>query len=265
MPRRQLAVRGQPGAQLRGVHLIRTQGDPLLSIPMWMWLKIKRSEGQTAGLGPCFHLPGQAILEFRFFEPQPRASIANCSGKRETGGGEQISHESCSKPGPGEVPKTDEESNPRPKTDSWDYRLPTLIYPGLVAQASMARLRNAQRRELPIWEFPQRIPNEHFGFPPLQKSFQGRRSLIVQIQTSLQKRAARKVVPSALGRELTLQAGQLYLKAPNNSEEARVLPTILKQTRKLMALQRSKQLWVLRHSAKREATSSSLVVEAHAL
>ena len=27
-------------------------------------------EGQTAGVGPCFHL-GQPILEFRFFEPQP--------------------------------------------------------------------------------------------------------------------------------------------------------------------------------------------------
>ena len=24
-----------------------------------------------AGFGPCFHLPGQAILEFLFFEPQP--------------------------------------------------------------------------------------------------------------------------------------------------------------------------------------------------
>ena len=32
-----------------------------------VWLKIKRSEGQTAGFGPCFHLPGQPILEFRFF------------------------------------------------------------------------------------------------------------------------------------------------------------------------------------------------------
>ena len=32
-------------------------------------LQIKRSEGQTAGLGPCFHLPGQAILEF--LEPRP--------------------------------------------------------------------------------------------------------------------------------------------------------------------------------------------------
>ena len=28
-------------------------------------------EGQTACFGPCFHLPGQPILEFRFFEPQP--------------------------------------------------------------------------------------------------------------------------------------------------------------------------------------------------
>ena len=24
-----------------------------------------------AGFGPCFHLPGQPILEFQFFEPQP--------------------------------------------------------------------------------------------------------------------------------------------------------------------------------------------------
>ena len=26
--------------------------------PMWAWLKTKRSGGQTAGSGPCFHLPG---------------------------------------------------------------------------------------------------------------------------------------------------------------------------------------------------------------
>ena len=30
------------------------------SFPIWVWLKIIR-EGQTAGFGPCFHLPGQAI------------------------------------------------------------------------------------------------------------------------------------------------------------------------------------------------------------
>ena len=36
---------------------------------IWVWLKIK--QGQTAGVGPCFHLPGQPILEFRFFEPRP--------------------------------------------------------------------------------------------------------------------------------------------------------------------------------------------------
>ena len=35
-----------------------------------MWLKIKEL-GQTAGFGPCFHLPGQPILEFRFLEPRP--------------------------------------------------------------------------------------------------------------------------------------------------------------------------------------------------
>ena len=28
----------------------------------WVWLKIKRSEGQSAGFGPCFHVPGQPIL-----------------------------------------------------------------------------------------------------------------------------------------------------------------------------------------------------------
>ena len=38
--------------------------------PIWLWLKIK-PEGQTAGFGPCFHLPRQAMLEFRFFEPPP--------------------------------------------------------------------------------------------------------------------------------------------------------------------------------------------------
>ena len=37
---------------------------------MGVAIKIKQ-EGQAAGFGPCFHLPGQAILEFRFFEPQP--------------------------------------------------------------------------------------------------------------------------------------------------------------------------------------------------
>ena len=36
----------------------------------WVWLRIKQ-EGQTAGFSPCFHLPGQPILEFRFCEPQP--------------------------------------------------------------------------------------------------------------------------------------------------------------------------------------------------
>ena len=32
--------------------------SPLYSV--WVWLKIKQ-QGQTAGFGPCFHLPGQAI------------------------------------------------------------------------------------------------------------------------------------------------------------------------------------------------------------
>ena len=40
---------------------------------IWLWLKMKRSEGQTAGVGNHgLHLPiGQPILEFRVFEPQP--------------------------------------------------------------------------------------------------------------------------------------------------------------------------------------------------
>ena len=38
---------------------------------IWVWLKTKRSEGQTAGFGP-FHSAG-SMLEFRFFEPQPSA------------------------------------------------------------------------------------------------------------------------------------------------------------------------------------------------
>ena len=37
-----------------------------------LWLKIK--QWQAAGFGPCFHLPRQAILEFRFFEPLPYLS-----------------------------------------------------------------------------------------------------------------------------------------------------------------------------------------------
>ena len=39
-----------------------------LGFEPWVWLENKQ-EGQTAGLGPCFRLPGQASLEFRFFEP----------------------------------------------------------------------------------------------------------------------------------------------------------------------------------------------------
>ena len=31
-----------------------------------------KQKGQTAGLGPCFHLPGQPILEIRFLEPLPK-------------------------------------------------------------------------------------------------------------------------------------------------------------------------------------------------
>ena len=39
---------------------------------IWVRLKMEQ-EGQTVGFGPCFHLPGQPILEFRLFEPQPFA------------------------------------------------------------------------------------------------------------------------------------------------------------------------------------------------
>ena len=48
-------------------------------IYIWAWLKIKQ-EGQTAGFGPCFHLPiGQPSLEFLcFFEPQPYLFISWC-------------------------------------------------------------------------------------------------------------------------------------------------------------------------------------------
>ena len=36
--------------------------------PIWVWLKIKQ-EGRVPQVWyPCFHLPGQPILEFRFFE-----------------------------------------------------------------------------------------------------------------------------------------------------------------------------------------------------
>ena len=40
-----------------------------LKLGMGGYLKIKQ-EGQTAFFGPCFHLPGQAIL-VPVFEPQP--------------------------------------------------------------------------------------------------------------------------------------------------------------------------------------------------
>ena len=38
---------------------------------MWVWLKIKQ-EGQTAGFGPCFHLPGQPI-----FGTEPSFSVSD--------------------------------------------------------------------------------------------------------------------------------------------------------------------------------------------
>ena len=46
---------------------------------IWVWLKIKQ-EGQTAGFGPCFHLPGQPILEFRFFEFATAISLVGFRG-----------------------------------------------------------------------------------------------------------------------------------------------------------------------------------------
>ena len=33
---------------------------------IWLWLKIKRLEGQTTGVGPCFHLPG-FLFGYLFF------------------------------------------------------------------------------------------------------------------------------------------------------------------------------------------------------
>ena len=41
------------------------------TVPEWPCLKIKQGGGGYAGFGPCFHLPGQAILGHRFVEPQP--------------------------------------------------------------------------------------------------------------------------------------------------------------------------------------------------
>ena len=68
------------------VHLMfaaaQRSGRLLLAhlLKMWVWLRIKRSEGQAAGIGiPCFYLPiGQPILEFRVFEPQPCESVTSC-------------------------------------------------------------------------------------------------------------------------------------------------------------------------------------------
>ena len=42
----------------------------------WVWLKIKRSEGQTAGFGPCVHLPGFDVGPGWVFEPQPLFWVA---------------------------------------------------------------------------------------------------------------------------------------------------------------------------------------------
>ena len=42
------------GTGLRPAHV---KGCAFWRVPFWVWLKIKQ-EGQTAGFGPCFHLPG---------------------------------------------------------------------------------------------------------------------------------------------------------------------------------------------------------------
>ena len=66
------AARQDPGAWFDAMDVDRT-GDldldevlgalalPSAHFPIWVWLKIKQ-EGQTAGFGPRFHLPGQPIL-----------------------------------------------------------------------------------------------------------------------------------------------------------------------------------------------------------
>ena len=46
----------------------------LTKMIIWMWLKIKPDKLRRL----CFHLPGQAILEFRFFEPQPYQAKGKC-------------------------------------------------------------------------------------------------------------------------------------------------------------------------------------------
>ena len=52
----------------------------------WVWLKIKQ-EGQTAGFGPCFHLPGQPISEFRFFEfATAKSTLSSSSYRARTAG-----------------------------------------------------------------------------------------------------------------------------------------------------------------------------------
>ena len=72
-----------PGSSLRGPHrtsfcFVSTTKQRFLQMCMGhLWdlergcSSIERSEGQTAGFGPCFHLPGQPILEIRLFEPLP--------------------------------------------------------------------------------------------------------------------------------------------------------------------------------------------------
>ena len=47
----------QTGILHKGVDHFSTGGKRLPDW-LWLWLKIKGSEGQTAGFGPCFHLPG---------------------------------------------------------------------------------------------------------------------------------------------------------------------------------------------------------------
>ena len=66
-------VQGPPIWTLRASHFHTLMASPLghqpPDIPLRVWLNTK--EGQTAGLGPCFHFPGQPILDFQLFAPHP--------------------------------------------------------------------------------------------------------------------------------------------------------------------------------------------------
>ena len=69
------AARREVRLRRRGRHSARPNLGSLsiCQCTTCVWLKIKRSEGLITQVvfRPCVHLPGQPILEFRFFEPQP--------------------------------------------------------------------------------------------------------------------------------------------------------------------------------------------------